>query len=68
MILLTCFPFSKLLHAGGLLLSPTRYQRAKFEERLVNPWDYPVAYNPENLSTPEKYAQTLSGTAEGGER
>ncbi len=68
MILLTYFPFSKLLHAGGLLLSPTRYQRAKFEERFVNPWDYPVAYNPENLSTPEKYAQTLSGMAGGGER
>ena len=68
MTLLTYFPFSKLLHAGGFLLSPTRYQRERFEERFINPWDYPVAYSPENLSTPEKYAQTLSGTGEGGER
>ena len=65
--LLAYFPFSKLLHAGGLLLSPTRYQRANFEKRSVNPWDYPVVYNPENLSTPEKYAQALKGTGEGGE-
>jgi nitrate reductase gamma subunit len=62
--LLAYFPFSKLLHAGGLVLSPTRYQRANFEKRFVNPWDFPVAYNFENLSTPEKYAQVLSG--EGG--
>ncbi len=65
--LLAYFPFSKLLHAGGLLLSPTRYQRANFEKRSVNPWDYPVAYHPENLSTPGKYAQTLKGTGEGEE-
>jgi len=65
--LLAYFPFSKLLHAGGLLLSPTRYQRANFEKRSVNPWDYPVVYHPENLSTPEKYAQALKGTGEGGE-
>jgi len=61
------FPFSKLLHTVGLLLSPTRYQRANFEKRLVNPWDYPVVYRPENLSTPEKYVQALKGTGEGGE-
>lgn len=64
--LLAYFPFSKLLHAGGLLLSPTRYQRANFEKRSVNVWDYPVLYNPENLSTPEKYAQSLKGTGKGG--
>ncbi len=64
-ILLVYFPFSKLLHSGGFLLSPTRYRRANFEKRFVNPWDYPVAYGPENLSTPEKYAQALSGPKKG---
>jgi nitrate reductase gamma subunit len=64
--LLAYFPFSKMLHAGGLLLSPTRYQRANFENRSVNPWDYPVGYNPENLLTPEKYARALKGTGKGG--
>jgi len=63
--LLAYFPFSKMLHAGGLLLSPTRYKRADFEKRLVNPWDYPVAYHPENLSTPEKYVQALKQAGEG---
>lgn len=65
MILLVYFPFSKLMHAGGFLLSPTHNQRASFRERLVNPWDFPVAYHAENISTPEKYARALSG--EGGE-
>ena len=65
--LLTYFPFSKLLHAGGLILSPTRYERANFEKRSVNPWDTPTVYHPENLSTPEKYAQVLKGVGEGGE-
>jgi nitrate reductase gamma subunit len=37
------FPFSKLMHAAGILMSPTRNlannNRAR---RHVNPWDYPV--------------------------
>ena len=37
------FPFSKLMHMGGVFLSPTRNlannNRAR---RHVNPWDYPV--------------------------
>lgn len=41
--LLVYFPFSKLMHMGGVFLSPTRVlannNRAK---RHVNPWDYPV--------------------------
>jgi nitrate reductase gamma subunit len=65
MILLIYFPFSKLMHAGGLFLSPTRNQRADFEKRFVNPWDFPVAYNSLNLSTPEKYHQTLVQSREG---
>lgn len=65
MALLIYFPFSKLMHAGGLFLSPTRNQRANFERRFVNPWDFPVAYGPSNLSTPEKYRQALAGAEEG---
>jgi hypothetical protein len=65
MVLLIYFPFSKLMHSGGFFLSPTRNQRANFEQRFVNPWDFPVAYNPLNLSTPEKYHQALAGPKEG---
>ncbi len=42
-LLLAYFPFSKLMHMGGIFLSPTRNlandSRAR---RHVNPWDYPV--------------------------
>ena len=42
-ILLAYFPFSKLMHAPGLFLSPTRNlandSRAR---RHINPWGYPV--------------------------
>ncbi len=42
-VLLAYFPFSKLMHLGGVFLSPTRVlvnnSRSK---RHVNPWDYPV--------------------------
>ncbi len=64
MVLLVYFPFGKLMHSGGLFLSPTRNQRANFEQRFVNPWDFPVAYNPLNLSTPEKYHHSLAGSKE----
>lgn len=41
--LIAYFPFSKLMHLGGVFLSPTRNlannNRAK---RHVNPWNYPV--------------------------
>jgi nitrate reductase gamma subunit len=60
LLLIVYFPFSKLLHSGGFLLSPTRYQRAAFMKRHINPWDYPVGYNPENLSPPDGYAQAIS--------
>jgi nitrate reductase gamma subunit len=65
MVLLMYFPFSKLMHAGGIFFSPTRNQRARFEERFVNPWDYPVSYNPQNLFPPDKYRQELAGSREG---
>jgi nitrate reductase gamma subunit len=41
--LLTYFPFSKLLHMGGIFLSPTRnLANDSRTRRHVNPWNYPV--------------------------
>jgi nitrate reductase gamma subunit len=65
LVLLMYFPFSKLMHSGGIFFSPTRNQRALFEQRFVNPWDYPVSYNPSNLFPPEKYSRELAGSGEG---
>jgi len=43
-ILMAYFPFSKLMHLGGIFLSPTRNLPANTREvRHVNPWNYPVA-------------------------
>lgn len=36
--LLIYFPFSKLMHAGGIFFSPTRNQAFNVKERHVNPW------------------------------
>ncbi len=37
------FPFSKLVHLGGVFLSPTRNIAANSREIMhVNPWNYPV--------------------------
>ena len=42
-ILLAYFPFSKLMHLGGIFLSPTRNLTADTREnRHMNPWNYPV--------------------------
>lgn len=42
-VLLAYFPFSKLMHAGGVFLSPTRnLANVNRSERYVNPWNYPV--------------------------
>jgi len=42
-VLLAYFPFSKLLHAPGVFMSPTRnLANTSREERHVNPWNYPV--------------------------
>lgn len=42
-VLLLYFPWSKLMHAGGVFLAPTRNLRANSREvRHVNPWNYPV--------------------------
>ncbi|MFC1980758.1 sulfate reduction electron transfer complex DsrMKJOP subunit DsrM [Chloroflexota bacterium] len=41
--LLAYFPFSKLMHGPGVLLSPTRnLQNNSRRQRHINPWDYPV--------------------------
>jgi nitrate reductase gamma subunit len=42
-VLLFYFPFSKLMHMGGIFLSPTRNMPGNTREvRHVNPWNYPV--------------------------
>ncbi len=42
-VLLAYFPFSKLMHAPGVFLSPTRnLANNNRMKRHVNPWDYPV--------------------------
>jgi len=41
--LLAYFPFSKLMHAAGIFLSPTRNLKNNSRmRRHINPWDYPV--------------------------
>jgi nitrate reductase gamma subunit len=43
--LMLYFPFSKLLHAGGIFLSPSRnqpYGVQKRGKRYVNAWDRPA--------------------------
>lgn len=41
--LLAYFPFSKLMHAGGVFLSPTRNMANNNRMvRHINPWNYPV--------------------------
>ena len=43
-VLLMYFPFSKLMHMGGVFLSPTRNMRCNTREvRHVNPWNNPNA-------------------------
>lgn len=42
-ILLVYFPFSKLMHLGGIFFSPTRNMTADTRAtRHINPWNYPV--------------------------
>jgi len=42
-VLLAYFPFSKLMHLGGIFMSPTRNMRSDTRgRRYVNPWNYPV--------------------------
>ncbi len=42
-VLLAYFPFSKLMHLGGVFLSPSRNLKTDTRAiRHVNPWNYPV--------------------------
>jgi nitrate reductase gamma subunit len=42
-VLLAYFPFSKLMHLGGIFLSPTRNMTTDTRARRhINPWNYPV--------------------------
>ncbi len=42
-VLLAYFPFSKLMHLGGVFLSPTRNMPGNTRQvRHVNPWNHPV--------------------------
>lgn len=42
-VLLAYFPFSKLVHIGGIFLSPTRnLSNNSRTVRHINPWNYPV--------------------------
>ena len=42
-VLLAYFPFSKLMHMGGVFLSPTRNMTGNTRQvRHVNPWNHPV--------------------------
>jgi len=42
-VLLIYFPFSKLMHMGGVFLSPTRNLANNSRMKIhVNPWNYPV--------------------------
>ncbi len=42
-VLLAYFPFSKLMHLGGIFMSPTRNVTTDTRARRhINPWNYPV--------------------------
>lgn len=42
-VLLVYFPFSKLMHAGGIFMSPTRNLTTDSRARRhINPWNHPV--------------------------
>ena len=45
-VLLMYFPFSKLMHAGGVFMSPTRnLANTNRVVRHVNPWNRPVDFH-----------------------
>lgn len=46
-VLFAYFPFSKLVHLGGVFFSPTRNMaNTNRVQRHINPWDYPVKTHP----------------------
>ncbi len=55
--LFACFPFSKLMHMGGIFLSPTRnLPNDSRMKRHVNPWNHPV-----RVHTYREYEDRFSG-------
>ena len=45
-VLLIYFPFSKLMHAGGVFLSPTRNMKVNTRQvRHINPWNPPKKFH-----------------------
>ena len=56
-VLIAYLPFSKIMHAGGVFLSPTRnMMNVNRMERYVNPWNYPV-----KVHTYEEYEDEFRG-------
>ncbi len=56
-ILVAYFPFSKLMHVGGIFLSPTRNMVNNSRAvRHINPWNYPV-----KVHTYEEYEEEFRG-------
>jgi len=56
-VLLAYFPFSKLMHMGGIFMSPTRNLTGDTRAvRHVNPWNYPV-----ETHTYEEYEDEFRG-------
>jgi nitrate reductase gamma subunit len=60
-VLLAYFPFSKLMHLGGVFLSPTRNMaNTSRMERHINPWNYPV-----KVHTYEEYEEEFKQKMKG---
>jgi len=56
-VLISYFPFSKLMHMGGIFLSPTRNMANNNRAvRHINPWNYPV-----KVHTYEEYEDEYRG-------
>lgn len=60
-VLLAYFPFSKLMHLGGVFLSPTRNMaNTNRMQRHINPWNYPV-----KVHTYEEYEEDFRDKMKG---
>ena len=58
-VLFAYFPFSKLMHAPGVFLSPSRNMVANNRWKLhVNPWNYPVKFTP-YLQYEDKFREAM---------
>jgi nitrate reductase gamma subunit len=58
-VLFAYFPFSKLMHAPGVFLSPSRNMVANNRWVLhVNPWNYPVKFTP-YLEYEDKFREAM---------